>query len=53
MERELLIEIGVEELPAGWMPGLTRQVAERLEGSCARSGSRRWRRSRATARRGA
>lgn len=30
MDRELLIEIGVEELPAGWMPGLTRQFAERL-----------------------
>jgi glycyl-tRNA synthetase beta chain len=31
MDRELLIEIGVEELPAGWMPRLTRQLAERLE----------------------
>ncbi len=31
MDRELLIEIGVEELPASWMPGLTRQLAERLE----------------------
>jgi glycyl-tRNA synthetase beta chain len=31
MDRELLIEIGVEELPAGWMPALTRQLAERLE----------------------
>jgi glycyl-tRNA synthetase beta chain len=31
VDRELLIEIGVEELPAGWMPGLTRQMAERLE----------------------
>ncbi len=31
MDRELLIEIGVEELPASWMPGLTRQMAERLE----------------------
>ena len=31
MDRELLIEIGVEELPAGWLPGLTRQVADRLE----------------------
>ena len=30
MDRELLIEIGVEELPASWMPGLTRQLAERL-----------------------
>jgi glycyl-tRNA synthetase beta chain len=31
MDRELLIEIGVEELPASWMPGLTRQLADRLE----------------------
>jgi glycyl-tRNA synthetase beta chain len=31
VDRELLIEIGVEELPAGWLPGLTRQVAARLE----------------------
>jgi glycyl-tRNA synthetase beta chain len=31
MDRELLIEIGVEELPAAWMPGLTQQVAARLE----------------------
>src|SRR5918995_932350 len=31
MDRELLIEIGVEELPAAWMPGLPRQLAERLE----------------------
>jgi glycyl-tRNA synthetase beta chain len=31
MDRELLIEIGVEELPASWMPRLTRQLAERLE----------------------
>jgi glycyl-tRNA synthetase beta chain len=30
MDRELLIEIGVEELPASWMPGLTRQLAERV-----------------------
>src|SRR3954464_14296577 len=30
MDRELLIEIGVEELPAGWMPALTRQLADRL-----------------------
>ena len=29
MDRELLIEIGVEELPAAWMPELTRQLAER------------------------
>ncbi|HEX5475066.1 MAG TPA: glycine--tRNA ligase subunit beta [Vicinamibacterales bacterium] len=30
MDRELLIEIGVEELPAGWLPGLTVQFAEKL-----------------------
>ena len=30
MDRELLIEIGVEELPAGWMPRLTRQLAEHV-----------------------
>jgi glycyl-tRNA synthetase beta chain len=31
MDRELLIEIGVEELPAAWLPGLTTQLATRLE----------------------
>lgn len=31
MERELLIEIGVEELPASWMPRLTEQLRERVE----------------------
>lgn len=31
MDRELLIEIGVEELPAAWLPMLTRQLAEKLE----------------------
>jgi glycyl-tRNA synthetase beta chain len=31
MDRELLIEIGVEELPAAWLPSLTRQVQERVE----------------------
>jgi glycyl-tRNA synthetase beta chain len=31
MDRELLIEIGLEELPAAWMPTLTRQLKERLE----------------------
>ena len=30
MDRELLIEIGVEELPAAWLPSLTRQLADRL-----------------------
>jgi glycyl-tRNA synthetase beta chain len=31
MDRELLLEIGVEELPAPWLPGLTRQLKEKLE----------------------
>ena len=31
MDRELLIEIGCEEIPAGWLPDLTRQVATRLD----------------------
>jgi glycyl-tRNA synthetase beta chain len=31
MDRELLIEIGVEELPASWLPNLTTQVGTRLE----------------------
>jgi glycyl-tRNA synthetase beta chain len=31
MDRELLIEIGLEELPASWMPSLTRQLAERVD----------------------
>ena len=30
MDRELLLEIGVEELPASWLPGLTTQLAARL-----------------------
>lgn len=30
MDRELLIEIGTEELPASWLPGLTRQFGEHL-----------------------
>ncbi len=30
MDREVLLEIGVEELPAAWLPALTRQLAERL-----------------------
>src|SRR5437868_13366696 len=30
MDRELLLEIGCEELPAGWLPGLTQQVGERV-----------------------
>ena len=31
MDRELLIEIGVEELPASWLPGVTAQLASRLQ----------------------
>ncbi len=31
MDRELLLEIGVEEMPASWLPGLTAQLAERLK----------------------
>src|SRR5918994_7171300 len=31
MDRELLIEIGVEELPAAWMPALTTQLRDRLK----------------------
>ena len=31
MDRELLIEIGCEELPASWLPGLTRQVGEAVK----------------------
>ena len=31
MDRELLIEIGCEEIPASWLPALTRQVATHLD----------------------
>ncbi|HEX6975224.1 MAG TPA: glycine--tRNA ligase subunit beta, partial [Vicinamibacterales bacterium] len=31
MDRELLLEIGVEELPAAWLPGLDLQLKERVE----------------------
>jgi glycyl-tRNA synthetase beta chain len=30
MERELLLEIGTEEIPAAWLPSLTRQIADGL-----------------------
>ncbi len=30
MDRELLIELGTEELPASWLPGLTRQFGDHL-----------------------
>jgi glycyl-tRNA synthetase beta chain len=31
MDRELLIEIGCEEIPAGWLPGLTAQMARHVD----------------------
>lgn len=31
MDRELLLEIGVEELPASWLPALTSELAEELK----------------------
>ena len=31
MDRELLLEIGVEELPAAWLPALTKQVSEKMQ----------------------
>ena len=31
MDRELLIEIGVEEIPASWLPALTSQLGTRLD----------------------
>jgi glycyl-tRNA synthetase beta chain len=31
MDRELLIEIGCEEIPAGWLPGLTVQMAQHVD----------------------
>jgi len=34
--REFLLEIGCEEIPAGWLEDLTRQLAERFAGLCAR-----------------
>ena len=53
MDRELLLEIGVEELPASWLPGLTRQLAERLDARLSEMPHRAgWRPSRASARRG-
>jgi glycyl-tRNA synthetase beta chain len=32
MDRELLIEIGCEEIPASWLPGLTTQLARHVDG---------------------
>jgi glycyl-tRNA synthetase beta chain len=31
MDRELLIEVGCEEIPAGWLPNLTTQFGQQLE----------------------
>jgi glycyl-tRNA synthetase beta chain len=31
LDRELLLEIGLEELPASWLPGLTSQLAEKVK----------------------
>jgi glycyl-tRNA synthetase beta chain len=31
MDRELLLEIGCEELPAGWLPGLTTELRQRVD----------------------
>jgi glycyl-tRNA synthetase beta chain len=31
MDRELLLEIGTEELPASWLPGLTRQMRDGVD----------------------
>ncbi len=33
MERELLLEVGTEELPASWLPSLTRQIRDGLDGA--------------------
>ena len=35
MDRELLVEVGTEELPASWLPGLTQQLKERAEATLA------------------
>ena len=36
MDRELLLEIGVEEMPASWLPGLTAQLADAAAGAAGR-----------------
>lgn len=38
MDRELLLEIGVEELPAAWLTGLTAQLADRLKARLVEAG---------------
>ena len=53
MDRELLLEIGCEELPASWLPGLTNQIGDVRRGAAReRIACRPRRRSRPTARRG-
>jgi glycyl-tRNA synthetase beta subunit len=32
VERELLLELGCEEIPASWLPSLTSQVGDALAG---------------------
>ena len=51
MDRELLIEIGVEELPAAWLPALTRQLGERVKRDSKTPALRPGRRLKPTARR--
>ena len=54
MDRELLLEIGCEELPASWLPGLTQQIGEVVARAAARRiACRPRRRPRPTARRAA
>ena len=38
MDRELLLEIGVEEMPASWLPSLNAQLASRLAARLAEQG---------------
>jgi glycyl-tRNA synthetase beta chain len=38
MDRELLLEIGVEEMPASWLPGLTQELAARVHARLTESG---------------
>src|SRR5204863_5681622 len=35
VDRELLLEIGCEELPASWLPGLTNQIGDLVSGQLA------------------
>ncbi len=38
MDRELLLEIGLEEMPASWLPGLTTQIGSHLQQRLAEAG---------------